>query len=351
MAIPKLTKAGFKTSKRNIPTSIDFRRRAPPIMICCLLVVLTARKLTQLYNLPHGPTLLRGLAKDTNRETMPNLSSLGFKDPAPFERLSSLTWELHEYSKMSRQSSTPPADRTRPRLLIAQTTSDFYKPLFDIGRPLNQEYARIHSHDFVVARGIYLLDETKNETEASVPESRATYNKIALLSYALRQGKYDKLLILDSDAVIRDFDLDFATYGSDPRVMLFGHAVEAHQPANHWNVNIGVGLWNLHQDLLRPTWYDWYNRSMSRVYHGMTDEDQEVLHDIFREMPDESRPVRGVNNHFCGNEGALIQHFMRMNHATFAVIEESRVEIMKAAAQETMAFYRALLDSGNNQAQ
>ncbi|EEC42779.1 predicted protein [Phaeodactylum tricornutum CCAP 1055/1] len=334
MAGPKLTEAGFRMPKKEAPTLIEFRQRAPSLIICCILMMLTTRNLTHLHKLADVP----------NGEKIPTLSTLGFEDPAPFERLSSLTWELHEYSKTTHQSSIPPADSTRPRLLIAQTTSDFYKPLFDIGRPLNQEYARVHSHDFVVASGIYLLDETKNETEASVPESRATYNKIALLSYALRQGKYDKLLVLDSDAVIRNFDLDFATYGSDPQVMLFAHAVATNQPGNHWNINIGVTLWNLHQDLLRPTWYDWYNRSMSRVYRGLVDEDQAVLHNILREMPDENRPVRGVNKLFNGKEAALIQHIMRSSTATFAVMDESRVETMNAAAQETVALYKALLD-------
>jgi hypothetical protein len=65
------------------------------------------------------------------------------------------------------------------------------------------------------------VDERWNKTQRTAPDSQAVYKKIALLSYGLCWGKYNKLFELDSDAIIHNFDVDFATYGMDQETLLF----------------------------------------------------------------------------------------------------------------------------------
>jgi hypothetical protein len=320
--------------------SLWFRMYGLPLtlLICFLLLALTSDlKVFRNLPLPNTTTVVRsGLqTKSQTTQNTPNLVQ------EPFDRLSFLSWELHEGFPRSHQSG-------RPRLLIAQTISNFYAPLLDAGQPVNQAYARVYGHDYVVARGIYLVNERINETQLTAPDSRASYNKIALLSYALREGKYDKLLVLDSDAIISDFDIDFATFGLDPEVMLFAQAVDPSKAVNYWDINNGVTLWNLHHGLFVPTWYEWYSRSMKNVYSGNNDKDQGILHSILRQMPNESRPVRRVK-HFCCYRGALIQHFIRKNTTDFMVLAKSRLENLKAAANYTLEYYTTLINQTINQ--
>jgi hypothetical protein len=72
-----------------------------------------------------------------------------------------------------------------------------------------EKYGRSHSvkerfsHDYMMALGVYLLGEEN-------PDSTATNDKIAVLFYAIDKG-YDRLLLLDSDSMLVNFEQDMAT--------------------------------------------------------------------------------------------------------------------------------------------
>jgi hypothetical protein len=321
--------------KRLVPTHVNMKILPAKQSFCCLVLLVLMTSHYIVFHFHYVRSTPAVVSEFQTREGKTRISSNLHQEP--FDRLSFLTWEMHPGSQKIHQIGR------RPRLLIAQTVSNFYTPLLVAGQPVNQAYARAYGHDYVVARGIYLVDERRNETQMTAPDSRAAYNKIALLSYALREGKYDKLLVLDSDAIIRDFDVDFATYGYDPDILLFAQSVGSGNPTNYWDVNNGVTLWNLRHDSFVSIWFEWYRRSVEKVYRGFRDEDQSVLHEVLKEMPDESRPVRGVN-YFCCVLGSLIQHFPRTNHRVFTVMADSRLQSLKAAANATFVHYAALIN-------
>jgi len=265
---------------------------------------------------------------------------------------SSLVWEKHDYFDEQNQNSD-----TRPRLLIAQydatgvgaqtgtglsSSTSTYTAMLEETSRINRAYARHFGHDYLIVRGIYLTDDalldswwfhTKKflrrgasaDTISRKPSSRATYNKIAVLFYAIQQGCYDRLLLLDSDAMLYDFNRDMATsfFGSDDNnVMLVATRVGG--PANNnrtsWNVNIGVTLWNLRHPEILSVAQKWKRRSLSRIRFGFRDDDQLPLQAVLRRISSSSsffshekkqRPVLPVSTELGYAEGRFVKHFVR----------------------------------------
>jgi hypothetical protein len=175
----------------------------------------------------------------TTPETVYSLNhGQAIEDSAP-----SLTWEFHGYSQSNIPArSTSPST---PRLLIAQYASAFYTVVLNETQRVNQAYAERFNHDFIVCRGIYLTDSPwwrlVSPPLHTIAGSRSTYNKIAVLAYAM-QHDYDRVLILDSDAMVRDFSINMATYsltddkGKDVVVVAQQAKMGEVHPPNTWNV-------------------------------------------------------------------------------------------------------------------
>ena len=107
----------------------------------------------------------------------------------------------------------------RPKMLIAQydagpeASSDQYRELLNATSLINRAYAETHGHDYLLLRGFYLLPPNwrlPRRRALRPPAALATYNKLALLHLALENKQYDRLLMLDSDALLVDFTVDVA---------------------------------------------------------------------------------------------------------------------------------------------
>lgn len=117
--------------------------------------------------------------------------------------------------------NAPPSSH---RTLIAQYASCAEGPydlLLNATQRVNQAYARHFGHDYGVLRSNSLEDVmyswriyspngtialygnecSKNDDTLNIPASRATYNKLTVLSIAMEQ-MYDRLLLLDADAMM-----------------------------------------------------------------------------------------------------------------------------------------------------
>jgi hypothetical protein len=263
------------------------------------------------------------------------------RDP-PVDELTWLTWEKFQNTSSTRSSST--RNQTATRLLIAQYDAGeatrpeagggggAYSALLVRTSPINMAYARTYGHDYILCRGLYLnqrsmLDfasghATSPADDYSLPPSRSTYNKIAILLYAL-QHQYDRLLILDSDAVMYDFSRDIADFLDDTdNVMLMAHRVGGSGAAEHgiqeiasnrtWNINIGVTLWNLNHPMTASVAQEWKYKSRRRIWWGRNDDDQKPLQVILRGIAQsENRPVLAIDREFGYMGGKFIRHFIR----------------------------------------
>jgi hypothetical protein len=249
-----------------------------------------------------------------------------------------------EQNLAAAQTATVTAATSRPRLLIAQydggpassavapaeggqRPTNGYMAIMESTSRVNRAYAQVFGHDYVVARGLYLSNngwqQQQERDPASLlvgdenqdtwwrwwkkafptPASRATYNKVPILMYAIQQGCYDRLLLLDSDAMIYDHERDMATAyfptggdgnstGGSNVLLVANRAWNRSIPFSTWNVNIGVTLWNLrHPDILAVA-EEWRDRSRFRIRYGIHDDDQAPLHSILRRRTGEAALAR-----------------------------------------------------------
>lgn len=301
---------------------------------------------------------------------------------------SSLTDSIPEHSKNFEVSQ---------RLLIAQYTgldrydskvanvSDreniqiFYTTLLNFTSKVNQAYAIQWKHDYLLFRGIPYLGEFQNEScglqinlmivngerqqlleqpnssgafrtdtnnnlacNYNFSQSRATYNKIFILELLLSdpnfKGKYDRLLLLDSDAMIYDFSRDMAAsfipqYKGDEQVMntlasvvkrkdyvFVAHKTNKTDVNNTGSINIGVTLWNLRHPITPYVVQKWKWRSLSRLRRFKDDDDQSPLQHILKEdIPPERRQqvVLAVEGEFGYSRGRFVKHFIRPDFTTW----------------------------------
>lgn len=151
-------------------------------------------------------------------------------------------------------SSSSSSTRTTPsknNLLMSQYDSGsdaLYGTLLNLTSTVNVAYARKYAFDYVTLRGIAY--QTVFDTTVRIPKpSRATYSKVILVQEAM-QLQYDYLLILDSDAMMYDFDRDVSLLIPDDK-MVMAHQVHDFEMKQYYNINVGVILFNLHHPLLR----------------------------------------------------------------------------------------------------
>lgn len=127
---------------------------------------------------------------------------------------------------------------------------------------------------------------------------------------ALELG-YEFLLILDSDAMMFDFDRDISLAIPLDK-MIMAHKVLKY--GRDCNVNIGVVLWNLNHPLTARTLRLWKRRSLSRIMLGLRDDDQlplqRVLSMLLRERwrhNNRGNPIHAVQQEFQYGDGTMIK--------------------------------------------
>ena len=139
----------------------------------------------------------------------------------------------------------------------------------------------------------------------------ATFNKVALLEAALDAKTYDAVLILDADAVIVDFDVDF--FDIMPSGMMFT-AERVEDESVKWNVNAGVMIWNLQHPEVGKFAKEWMKRSMKSIKKRiMYEDDQGIMQDILQEysLADRAKYFNNIDKGLINGVGKYIVHKMR----------------------------------------
>jgi hypothetical protein len=232
------------------------------------------------------------------------------------------SWNF-EYKQASTKYNDITKDNLRnTSLLIVQYTGgNTYSALLDLTQPINKEYAKMWGYDYQLFTGLLIQKEvpistSKNDTK-KVPESRATYNKVMILYNVLtniQYQQYDKLLILDSDALMYDFSRDVATLIPDSSMML-AHKVKRNDTDTAWNINIGVTLWNLRHVATFPFCKAWKEACLNRIIKHPTslDSDQAPLQAVLKHIPEDKRRkmITSITDELGYGSGKFVRHFIR----------------------------------------
>lgn len=204
----------------------------------------------------------------------------------------------------------------------------------------------------------------------NVPDSRATYNKVAVLELALAEKKYDCVLILDADAMLYDFSRDITTLlprknitapGGATPALLVAHKTNRSDVAGTGGINVGVTLWNLRHRLTPLVARRWRAHCARRVRRGRRDDDQAPLQGLLRDEldpPQRALVVHAISREFAYARGRFVRHFVRAdgtawdsggggsdgnnNNNTAAAM--SRLERMEETAREVCARYHPVCD-------
>lgn len=215
------------------------------------------------------------------------------------------SWEHNSNCMGGPDGAKAPATAGK-RLLIAQASgTGLYKEMMDVTSEVNALYARRHGIDFVKAHGVLLGAQTWH----------ATFNKVALLEAALDAEEYDAVLILDADAVIVDFDVDFFTLMPDG-MMFTAERVE--DESVKWNVNAGVMIWNLRHPEVGKFAKEWMKRSAKSVKKRILyEDDQGIMQDILQEysLADRAKYFNNIDKGLINGHGKHIVHKMRAKNS------------------------------------
>jgi hypothetical protein len=239
-------------------------------------------------------------------------------------------------------------DNKSASLLIVQyTDGNTYSALLNLTQPINQAYAEMWGYDYQLFTGLLIQAElppslNRNKTE-KVPTSRATYNKVMILDKVLNDleyQNYEKLLILDSDALMYDFSRDISLILPDDRMML-AHKVKRNETVATWNINIGVTLWNLRHIATKPVCRAWKKACIHRIIQHPTnrDSDQTPLQHIMQDIPeyDRQKMIIAIPDELGYSTGRFIRHFIRpdaSNWTDFTDTMPIRVEKIKTTIAE-----------------
>mmetsp|Transcript_14180 Transcript_14180/g.39246 ORF Transcript_14180/g.39246 Transcript_14180/m.39246 type:complete len:394 (+) Transcript_14180:195-1376(+) len=264
-----------------------------------------------------------------------------------------LEWSFVSYSEEARRAKKDKKgkpikrDETRQgarRLLIVQYTGweDYYFGMTDISSRANKAYAKIHEFDYCRLNGV---------AYGSHKGPEATYNKIHILKQlrtTYKNMSYDAALLLDSDAVIVDFDFNVLDL-LPKHILLTAHKVWPHDVTHTWNVNAGVTLWNLHHKLFDKFVKTWESKVLSKIRKGGGVSDQGKLQQTLREYGAKDRLKLGVINalnttQFQPRNGTFVRHFIRQMHGVdrnwsyangkYFEPSEDRVRLVEGAVEE-----------------
>lgn len=245
-----------------------------------------------------------------------------FTGRATFKWIQNGTVENKQAHSHSTYYNAVSRDDNNATLLIVQyTDGKTYSALLDLTQPINEAYAEMWGYDYQLFTGLLIQAEipplSGSNATAAAPSSRATYNKVMILDHVLNDlqyRKYDKLLILDSDALIYDFARDVAALLPRDRMML-AHKVKRNETDAAWNINIGVTMWNLRHMATIPVCRAWKKACIHRIVKHPTlrDSDQTPLQAIMKDIPEEDRKmlICAIPDELGYATGHFIRHFIR----------------------------------------
>lgn len=247
-------------------------------------------------------------------------------------------WEFEDFGKNASMKASK-------RLLIGLYSGwGVYSQLLSKTAHVNRAYARHWHHDVVLVQGAALrLKDLDGDCEP--PPHRATYDKIPLLQYALEhKDSYDQLLILDTDALMYEMDVDVTTLLPEGR-MLAAHKVHPGDVDQTWDINAGVTLWDLHHPRTERLAKEWLKNSKSGMendYHASND--QYHLHYTLQ-SGNYQDDIQAFDNEFNYGHGTLVKHFIRKpRHKQWgqAAILDNRENRIDEAIEEVCKEHRAI---------
>ncbi len=175
---------------------------------------------------------------------------------------------------------------------------------------------------------------------------------MGILEYAFQHPtkKWDYVLILDSDAIMYDFERDISRIYNMTDEALIAHRVLRFTSSKTFDINAGVILWNLRHEQTKRIVSDW-EKEIYRVFETQVGEDQEALHRILRRIPWRNRPIRAIRNDFHYAKGTVVKHFIRPGRKAVRkhwddkqLKTEDRVKRMMQTADAICEKYKAYCD-------
>jgi hypothetical protein len=261
------------------------------------------------------------------------------------QSLSAGTQDKHGVSRISGNDAT---EWFRSTVLLVQYIGErnhsSYASLLDLTGPVNKAYAEQWGYDYLLVSGYLIQAEMEDTSTTTVPESRATYNKVMILERVLTDPSYQQytaLLLLDADALVYDFSRDIVSTLLPRDKILVAHQVEQSDPVHRdnaptFNINIGVTLWNLRHPSTLSLVQVWKSECLYRIQKQphLRDSDQTPLQNILRQMTraQQSRYILALSDNELGySHGRYIRHFIRSNAknwtATNGTIQSRRAQI------------------------
>lgn len=122
------------------------------------------------------------------------------------------------------------------------------------------------------------------------PPSHASIDKIRVLFEAIdSEDQYDRLLLMDADAMIYGMDMDLTSMvGDDDDFVVMGSPIlgaDGKRDKNKpWDLSTGVTLWNLEHHLTRDVALDWFNYAKNAIIRGSYRSDQKYLHKALQQF-------------------------------------------------------------------
>ena len=206
----------------------------------------------------------------------------------------------------------------RKKLLIAQYSGyDSYMSLLNLTAPINLAYAKEWGHDMLLLKGTAMVLDV--DDPCYVAPERAMFNKIPILAHALSKSQqYNQVLVLDTDAMIVDFDFDITTLLKNTSDFLAAHRVDPNDSHRTWNMNIGVSLWDLKHPLTAGIVKKWFKltvedmtKAIKRGRGDLEHGDQNFLHRVLYRDENSVRHVNALADEFKYDKGTVVKHFVR----------------------------------------
>lgn len=203
-----------------------------------------------------------------------------------------------------------------PKVLIAQydfgNFNNSYAEIISITSKVNKAYAHKYEHDYLLARGVFIEVGDHPEFAKGKVAAGSTSNKVGILEYAMQHPDkdWDYVLIMDSDAMMYDFERDIALIYNMTHESLIAHRVLEATGIKSFNINAGVILWNIKHQQTQQIVNLW-DDEIHKVFRKKVGEDQEALHKVLHRIPAKFRPVRAIRGDFEYSEGTVVKHFIR----------------------------------------
>ncbi len=227
--------------------------------------------------------------------------------PTDTRRDESVYMEWHRFHSANSTILHP----SRHRLLIAQYSGyGKYAEMLDLIAPINAAYAKHWGNDYVILQGT--AHHFPGIRSSCPNEPRSTFNKIPLLQLAYdHREAYDRVLILDTDAMIVDFEVDISSLLPSTH-LLSAHRVWSLDWRNTWDINAGITLWNTHHSSLFQVLEQWQQRVMENPFLVVErNDDQYFLQLTLLQLGFWNRAVYSLTQEFQYYEASVIKHFKR----------------------------------------